>query len=226
MNDSPAISGKADPFLIFLQPDTYLPLLCSLICHPAKATEGSSCNISFSRPAMSQAICMTHTACHAILGTPWDRKVLFYKLGSQNSLKPGLGFVRIQWTLSTGLGLDFLTLCLLDLQGTFHPESEIPSASCSTATADFFCAVLVRKGGTSALTPGTDAAFPAPLETEDRQRRTEDWDLGCKPLEGGALETSQSLWGWASDGVCSINTYWMAVAPVRRFIERILLETC
>lgn len=69
-------------------------------------------------------------------------------------------------------------LPLLYLQGTYHLESETPCASCNWATAGSSCAVLVREKGIFAPTPGTDAASPILLKTEDRRLRFGDLERG------------------------------------------------
>lgn len=76
-------------------------------------------------------------------------------------------------------------LSLLFPQGTYHLESETPCASCSGATVGSSCAVLGRERGIFALTPGTDAAYPVPLKTDDRRLigRSEMWGASSWKLE-------------------------------------------
>lgn len=86
--------------------------------------------------------------------------------------------VRVERILQTGLRTGVsVYLPWLYPQGTYHPESETPCASCSRATAGSSCAVLVRERRISAPSPGTDAVYPGPLKTEDRRLRL--GDLGC-----------------------------------------------
>jgi hypothetical protein len=154
-------------------------------------------------PTVGQVI--PHTACHALLETPRDINDCYWKLRTKNSVALRPSFVKSGADSSLRPGVS-VYLPLLYPQGTSHPESETPCASCNRATAGSSCAVLVREKGISAPTPGTDAASPILLKTEDRRLRLGDLECGAQATEGwrlGNAPKALSMCGWR----CILNKH-------------------